>query len=220
MVEKVEAAEIQDAVEISEGAVRSLGRGRQRHAFQFLKAFIRNPGSVGAIVPSAPELARAMVQGLHVYPGESLLELGPGTGAFTHQIYNMLPDSAGYLGIEREEGFVTLLEQKFPDLQFVAASAEDATLLHATAGLGPVRVIISSLPFATLITSVRENIISNLEQLMAPGCVFRTFQYVHAYPLPSAIRFRRDMEARFGSCHRSPAILQNVPPAYVLTWER
>ncbi len=214
MIEKVEA------VKISQGSVRSSIGSRQRHSLEFLKAFIRNPGSVGAIVPSAPELARAMVRGLNVSAGESVLELGPGTGAFTAEIRNMLPDKHSYLGIEREAGFVELLKEKFPELQFVIASAEDASLLHATSGLGPVRVIISSLPFATLLASVRDNIIGSLEQLMAPGCVFRTFQYVHAYPLPSAIRFRRDMEARFGPCHRSQAILPNVPPAYVLTWEK
>ncbi len=214
MIDKVEA------VKITEESVRSSIGSRHRHSLEFLKAFIRNPGSVGAIVPSAPELARAMVSGLDVGPGESVLELGPGTGAFTAQIRNMLPDKRCYLGIEREAGFVELLEEKFPDLQFVAASAEDASFLHETSGLGPVSVIISSLPFATLLASVRDNIINSLEELMAPGCVFRTFQYVHAYPLPSAIRFRRDMEAHFGQCHRSQAILPNVPPAYVLTWEK
>ncbi len=189
-----------------------------RHALKFLRAFIKNPGSIGAIVPSAPELARAMVSNLQVGRGESVIELGPGTGSFTVEIRNILTESANYLGIEREAGFVQLLERKFPDMRFVAASAEDAWMIHAREGLGPVKAIVSSLPFATIVTSVRMNIIDNVERLMNPGCVFRTFQYVHAYPLPSAIRFRREMEARFGPCHRSAAVLPNVPPAYVLTW--
>ena len=190
----------------------------RRHALKFLRAFIKNPGSIGAIVPSAPELARAMVSNLHIGLGESIIELGPGTGSFTVEIRNILSESTSYLGIEREAGFVELLEAKFPDLQFVAASAEDAWMIHAREGFGPVKAIISSLPFATIVSSVRINIIDNIERLMTPGCVFRTFQYVHAYPLPSAIRFRREMEARFGPCERSAAVLPNVPPAYVLTW--
>ncbi len=204
-----------------EGEVPTLDQNTQinrRHSFQFLKAFIKSPGSVGAIVPSALELSRAMVRDLGLTPGDTVLELGPGTGAFTVQIRGVLPDLSSYLGIEREAGFVALLENRFPDMRFLAASAEDAFELHQRSGLGPVKAIISSLPFATIPASVRENIIGSVEQLMTTGCVFRTFQYVHAYPLPSAVRFRKAMEVHFGQCQRSQIILPNIPPAFVLSW--
>jgi phospholipid N-methyltransferase len=193
---------------------------QQQDVLHFLKAFIRNPAGIGAIVPSAPELARAMMDGIELGPGETVLELGPGTGAFTTHIREIIPCADDYLGIELETRFVELLELRFPDLQFIGASAAEATSIHQESGLGPVKVIISSLPFASLMGSVRDAIIDNLEQLMNPGCLFRTFQYVHSYPMPSAIRFRRRMEARFGDCHRSRAVLPNLPPAYVLTWQR
>ena len=193
-------------------------KSNRQHFFKFLRAFLRNPGSVGAIVPSAPELARAMVEGLDLHPGDTLLELGPGTGAFTEKIRVILPDGSSYLGIEREQGFVELLQQRFPDLDFVTGSAEDAYQIHHRSGLGEVKAIVSSLPFATLLADVRNNIIEDVEQFMTPDCVFRTFQYVHAFPLPAAVRFRRAMDDRFGPFHRSRAVLPNVPPAYVLTW--
>jgi hypothetical protein len=47
---------------------------------------------------------------------------------------------------------------------------------------------------------------------------FRTFQYVHAYCLPAARRFRRLMAERFSRCARSRPVLWNVPPAFVLTY--
>ncbi|MEM8484338.1 MAG: hypothetical protein AAF564_02260 [Bacteroidota bacterium] len=194
-------------------------KANRQHFFKFLRAFLRNPGSVGAIVPSAPELARAMVAGLDLQAGETLLELGPGTGAFTDKIRLMLPEGAAYLGIERELAFVELLQRRFPDMHFVNGSAEDASEIHQDSGLGEVRAIVSSLPFATLLADVRNNIIEDVEHLMTPQCVFRTFQYVHAFPLPSAVRFRRAMDDRFGPFHRSRAVLPNVPPAYVLTWQ-
>jgi phospholipid N-methyltransferase len=209
MIEKAEAV-----ATVSSKTAQSGGR----HALTFLRAFIKSPGKVGAIVPSAPELARAMMKGLDIGVGESILELGPGTGAFTLEIQNILHDSSSYLGIEREAGFVELLQYKFPEMRIVNASAEDAWMIHRDAGLGPVKVIISSLPFASIVASVRIKIINDIQQLMSPGCVFRTFQYVHAFPLPSAIKFRREMEMRFGPCERSAAVLPNVPPAYVLTW--
>ncbi len=191
----------------------------RQHFFKFLRAFLKNPGSVGAIVPSAPELARAMVAGLALRAGDTVLELGPGTGAFTEKIRAMLPPGAHYLGIEREQAFVELLEAQYPDLRFVNGSAERAFQIHAASGFGDVKVIVSSLPFATLNADVRNNIIADLEQFMTPRCIFRTFQYVHAFPLPAAVRFRNAMEVRFGACTRSRAVLPNVPPAYVLTWQ-
>lgn len=191
----------------------------RQHFIKFLRAFLRNPGSVGAIVPSAPELARAMVAGIDMQSGDTLLELGPGTGSFTEKIRLALPAGASYLGIEREQGFVELLQQRFPDMHFVNGSAEDAFAIHQHSGLGEVKAIVSSLPFATLMADVRNNIIADVEQFMTPHCTFRTFQYVHAFPLPAAVRFRRAMDERFGPFHRSRAILPNVPPAYVLTWQ-
>ncbi|MEZ4703055.1 MAG: methyltransferase domain-containing protein [Rhodothermales bacterium] len=149
-----------------------------------------------------------------------MLELGPGTGAFTRHIHRMLPAGARYLGIECEGRFVTLLRQRYPDFSFVQGMAEDAPRHLEEAGMGQAKLIISSLPFASFASQVRNAIITSIDDLMAPGSVFRTFQYVHAYPLPTAVRFRRSMEERFGACHRSPAILPNVPPAFVLTWVR
>ena len=191
---------------------------QENEALYFIKAFLRSPTKVGAIVPSAPGLARAMMYDLNLDPGDTVIELGPGTGAFTAYIREIIPDATDYLGIEREARFVDLLENRFPDMDFKQASAEEANSLHRESGLGPVKVIISSLPFASLVASVREEIIENVEQLMSPGTIFRTFQYIHAYPLPSAVRFRKMMDSKFGSGHRSGAILPNVPPAYVLTW--
>ena len=191
-----------------------------RATLYFLKAFLRNPTKVGAIVPSAPGLARAMISDLTLNHGETVIELGPGTGAFTAYIRDILPSSHHYIGIEREGQFVDLLEARFPDMCFVNAGAEETSTLYQAAERGEVKVIISSLPFATLVAPVREAIVDNIERMMQPGTIFRTFQYVHAYPLPSAVRFRKMMDARFGGGHRSSPVLPNMPPAYVLTWKR
>jgi phosphatidylethanolamine/phosphatidyl-N-methylethanolamine N-methyltransferase len=184
----------------------------------FVKAFLRNPVSVGSIVPSAAELAEAMMDGVRLSAGDVVIELGPGTGAFTRYIHRMLPAGAHYLGIERESRFVSLLRTRFPEFVFIQGLAEDAPRYVCEAGLGPVKLIISSLPFASLASAIRGAIITGIDDMMTPGCVFRTFQYVHAYPLPTAVRFRRSMEERFGAHLRSPAVLPNVPPAFVLTW--
>ncbi len=187
---------------------------------RFLLAFARHPSKIGALAPSSRTLARAMCVGLEVGDDELLLEFGPGTGPFTDQIRHNIPDPACYLGIERDAGFVGLLQKRHPDLSFVTGSAEHAAEFSRHASEKAVGSIISGLPFAILPASVQDGIIDGIVRLLPAGGMFRTFQYVHAYALPSAVRFRRRMAAILGPCQRSRPVLRNMPPAFVLSWQR
>ena len=189
-------------------------------AAMFFKAWIRHPACIGAVAPSSDALAREMTRDLRPQTGEAILEFGPGTGPFTARILPQLDDPGRYLGIEREPRFITLLQQRFPQMRFALGSAEQAPQLLREAGLERIRAVICGLPFASLPSRVQDGVIDALVQVLAPGSEFRTFQYVHAYGLPTAIRYRRRMAAAFGRHRRSGAVLRNMPPAYVLTWQR
>ncbi len=52
---------------------------------------------MGAVASSSEKLAMAMVKGLKLNPDELIIELGPGTGAFTQQISRIIPEGASYL---------------------------------------------------------------------------------------------------------------------------
>jgi phospholipid N-methyltransferase len=186
----------------------------------FFRAFLRNPTKIGAIAPSSPSLARAMVRDLTLTAGETVVEFGPGTGPFTAEIAGLLPDPRCYLGIERDPDFVATLRVRFPHLTFVEGSAEHAPRYLAGAGRGRVRRVICGLPFASLPPSVQDAIVATLDRLIEPGSEFRTFQYVHAFALPTAIRFRRRMRALFGPFTREATVVRNLPPAHVLSWKR
>ncbi|MCC6680247.1 MAG: SAM-dependent methyltransferase [Phycisphaeraceae bacterium] len=192
----------------------------RQDSIEFVKAFLRHPAKVGAVAPSSPALAQQMVRDLHVQAGQTLIEFGPGTGSFTTAILAALPAGASYLGIELDEKFVALLRRRFTQAEFVHSSAEHAARLHQDRQLPPVRAVLCGLPFASLPPTVQDAVIANLDQLLGIGAEFRTFQYVHAYPLPTAVRFRRRMSQLLGPCRRSAAVLRNLPPAYVLTWKR
>jgi len=170
---------------------------------RFLRAMLRHPAQVGALAPSSPALARAMVSGIDFSDGRGVLELGPGTGPFTKQIHQRLADPSLYLGIERDPSFVRLLRERFPPMPVVEGSADRA---------------LSGLPFASLPPRVQDGVIRCLDQLMQEGTEFRTFQYLHAWSLPTAARFRRLMAERFGPCEVSRPVLRNLPPALVLRW--
>ncbi|MBA2450709.1 MAG: hypothetical protein H0V51_22075, partial [Chloroflexi bacterium] len=56
------------------------GRGR----LAFLREFLRNPHELGSITPSSQHLAGALLDQIDFRTARRIVELGPGTGVFTH----------------------------------------------------------------------------------------------------------------------------------------
>ncbi|MXZ74058.1 MAG: hypothetical protein F4207_00630 [Gemmatimonadetes bacterium] len=197
-----------------------MSRSAQHPFLLFLRVMLKNPLSVCALTPSSRMLAQAMARGLEIKPNESVMELGPGTGALTDQIRHILPDDDGYIGIELEQRFVHLLRDRFPNLRFEQDTVTRAFQVHADTDVPPVKAVICGLSISTMPVPVIDELIANLDQLLGPGSVFRMFQYVHAYCLPSAIRFRRRMAPLFSDYRCESLVVRNLPPAFVLTWTR
>ena len=185
---------------------------------QFLQAFLKNPGTVGSIAPSSPELARRMVAGIRPDENHVVMELGVGTGAITKFLQERVPNDDSYLGIELDRDLVRSLKRNYPDMKIVRGNALDASDIHQRSGLGKIGSIICCLPFVSMPNEVGENILLEIDKFMQQGCTFRTFQYAHGYYFPSAIKLREFMRERYGKQKRSPLIVKNVPPAYTLTW--
>lgn len=186
---------------------------------EFLQAFIKNPLKVGAITPSSPELAREMLKGIEPDENNIILELGVGTGAITKFIEEKVPDEKSYLGVELDGKLVNSLNVRFPNLKILKGNACELEKIHKKSGLGKVSSIICCLPFVSMPNDVGEKILSEIETFMEKGCLLRTFQYAHGFYMPSAIKLREFMRRRYGKSYKSPLIVKNVPPAYVLTWQ-
>jgi len=185
---------------------------------EFLQAFLKNPGKVGSIKPSSPELAQKMIEGITPGNEDAVLELGVGTGAITRFLQEVVPDDKSYLGIELDRDLVRSLRRNFPDMQMMRGNACDAAAIHERSSIGKIGWIICCLPFVSLPNEVGEKIFHEIDKFMQQGCTLRTFQYAHGYYFPSAIKLREFMRMRYGKSKRSPLIVKNVPPAYTLTW--
>ena len=185
---------------------------------EFLQAFLKNPTKVGSIAPSSPELARVMLEGVKPGPDNVVIELGVGTGAITKFLQELVPDERSYLGIELDQGLVRLLAKSFPNLNIVCGNAAEMSEIHESAELGKVSYIISCLPFVSLPGEIRDGVLNEVDKFMQKGCLFRTLQYAHGYYLPSAVKFRKLMQDRYGKAKRSPLVKKNIPPGYSLTW--
>ncbi len=185
---------------------------------QFLQSFIKKPNGVGAIAPSSPDLARKMIQGVKADENNVVLEIGCGTGAITKFLQNVVPNRKSFIGIEIDKDFVERLETELPNLNIVCGDACNATQIIADNQLGKVSYIISGLPFVVLPQVVSDGILDEVDKMMAQGCLFRTFQYLHGYNFPPAKKFREKLNKKYGEVKRSDLVLKNLPPAYTLTW--
>jgi phospholipid N-methyltransferase len=181
----------------------------------FLQSFIREPASVGALSPSSRALAHAMIEGFPLETADTVVELGPGTGAFTGPIRARIGRTTTFLTMELDPFYVRSLKRRFPDLLVYNDSAERMLDYLALHGKKRANYIVSGLPWANLPIDMQTRILDVVLKAVAPDGVFTTFAYFHARWLPKARQFRRSLENRFARVEISPTIWGNLPPAFV-----
>ena len=187
----------------------------EAESLSFLREFIRRPTHIGAIAPSSRWLARRLVPSATLRSADTVVELGPGTGAFTRAIQDTIVPSTTFFALEINQQFATNLRRRFPDLTVHHDSAEKLPKYLAQHGKSEVDCILSGLPWASLSMEVQEGSMTAVAESLRPGGTFATFAYVHAVYLPKARRFRRRLESLFTTVETSPVVWLNLPPAFV-----
>ena len=124
----------------------------------FFYNFVRHPKSTGAVFPSSRRLAKKMIDGAGLETATSVVELGPGTGAFTGAIAERLEDPGIYLGIELREKFAAIVKDKFPQLLVVNDSAEKIVENLGKIDRQKADAIISGLPWAAFDADLQKRI--------------------------------------------------------------
>ena len=186
-----------------------------KESILFFYNFVRHPKSTGAVFPSSRRLAEKMVDGAGLENAASVVELGPGTGAFTGAISERLEDPGVYLGLELREKFAALVKDKFPQLLVVNDSAEKIVENLRKIDRETADAIISGLPWAAFDSQLQKRIMSSVTAALAPGGKFSTFTYLHACRLPAGKRFRALLEDNFSDVQTSKTVWRNLPPAFV-----
>ena len=181
----------------------------------FFYNFVRHPKSTGAVFPSSRRLAKKMIDGAGLETATSVVELGPGTGAFTGAIAERLEDPGIYLGIELREKFAAIVKDKFPQLLVVNDSAEKIVENLREIDRKKAEAIISGLPWAAFDADLQKRIMKSVTAALAPGGTFSTFTYLHARQLPAGKRFRALLDDNFSDVQTSKTVWLNLPPAFV-----
>lgn len=181
----------------------------------FLQEFARGPARVGAVAPSSSRLAERVVAPVPETGQPVVVELGPGTGAFTEVIQRRLAGRGVHLAVEINPRFAERLQERFPAVDVVVADAVDLADLLAARGLPPADVVVSGLPWAVLSAPAQRRLLAALTDSLCLDGAFTTFAYVHSRWTPPGVRLRRLLRDSFEEVVLGRTVWANLPPALV-----
>ncbi|MEM9630351.1 MAG: hypothetical protein AAGA50_03425 [Pseudomonadota bacterium] len=179
----------------------------ERAAF-FLREWASDPLRVAAIAPSSQGLARLITSEINTCD-VPVIELGPGTGVFTHALIAKGVSEKDITLIELNERFATELARTFPSARVLRASAEllSQRSVIDEPGAG---AIISGLGLLSMPNQIVERVLQgSLDNLRQDGRIYQ-FTYGWRCPVPAGLLKKFNLEAvRIGT------VCANLPPASV-----
>lgn len=182
---------------------------------KFFKVFLRAPASTSAIVPSSPWLAERMVEDAGLHHAKVVVELGPGTGAFTQAIQKELSPSAFFMAMEIDAQFAAHLKRKFPQIHIINDSAEHLDQHLKSFGHSAADCVMSSLPWAGFSSEDQHRLLEAVYRALKPGGLMTTYAYNHTAWLSGGRRFRKLLQSTFREVTTSRTEWRNLPPAFV-----
>lgn len=174
----------------------------------FLRHALRQPTTSGALLPSSRHLAVAMTS--QARGAQLLVELGAGTGAVTRALRQYHP-GVPLVAVEAQPHLARHLRERFADLDVRAQWAHEVidALLHAPART----VLVSSLPFRSLPSDVRERTVLSLCRFLSADPLRRLVQFTYQPRPPFELPPTPDGRAL--RWRRVKTIWRNAPPAGV-----
>jgi len=173
----------------------------------FFRQWLRSPKSMGSVAPSSRVLARAVTRAVVWRPGQTVVELGAGTGAISRGLLGAgLPPEALAM-VELDPPLVDYLRTRFPSIRVIKG---DATRLHDLLhdhGIERVGTVISGLPMVNMPLEFQQAIIEqSFAVLDRNGCLL---QYSYSPVVP--------IRAKKLGVHAELVkfVVRNLPPATV-----
>jgi phosphatidylethanolamine/phosphatidyl-N-methylethanolamine N-methyltransferase len=179
----------------------------------FFRAWLKAPLRVASVTPSSTALAHLITR--EIEPGAGpVLELGPGTGAFTAALLRRGVPEHDVTLVELGSVFARLLRDRYPRARMLAIDAsnlkhapEIETHSHAAA--------ISGLPLLSMRHEAVEAILDGVFSALKPGAALYQFTYGYRCPIAPAVMTRLGLGSR-----RVGFVWANLPPATVFRIEK
>jgi phosphatidylethanolamine/phosphatidyl-N-methylethanolamine N-methyltransferase len=194
------------------------GRDSRAGTTLFLKRWLRNPLSMGAVVPSGRLLAEAMARTtLAEMTGRDgpVIELGAGTGEVTKALLAVGIPAHRLALVEREPELAAFLRSHFPGPRIVEGDAARLAPLLDRHGIKSAAAVVSSLPLLSLPAEIVNGIVHSVFEVLPRGAALVQFTYGPSPPVPKTLREGLRLVGA-----RGKRIWRNVPPAVVWTFRR
>jgi len=196
----------------------------------FLREYVRNFRTTGAILPSSRGLARALSRYVDGDRPKWILEVGPGTGAVTQEIIARMGPEDRLDLVELNGCFVRRLRERFETEAAFQAAAPRCRIFHQAVEALPAQptydVIVSGLPLNNFTPQEVSEILRVLRGLLRPGGTLSFFEYIGIRLARSWLARRKERQRLRGITQVLAQILHsheirrdwvwpNVPPAWV-----
>ena len=197
----------------------------------FLKQFVEQFHTTGAVMPSGKSLAAALCRFVGPFPRlNSILEVGPGTGAVTTTLVERMRDEDRLCLIEINQTFVTHLKTAFQERPPLRAKAHCVDVIHGRLedlkDDGRYDLIVSGLPLNNFSVAAVEQILDGFARLLKPGGMLSFFEYIAVRSVKSWVSSKDERErlraiggmldrALDGREIQRDWVWPNVPPAWV-----
>jgi phospholipid N-methyltransferase len=187
------------------------GTTRRGDAATLLRAWLQHPLRTAAIAPSSPTLARLMTR--DITASERVVELGPGTGVFTHALLARGVPPSRVTVIEANPEFADLIRTRYRDVHVVCADA--ATGSWGLTDHTEIDAVISGLPLLSMSTDAVAGVLTKAMSVFAPQGRFYQFTYGPTCPVRMNLLEALNLRAK-----RIGWTARNLPPASVYRIER
>ena len=179
---------------------------------EFLKVWLKNPASVGAVKPTSRIMARHMVDLLPKDSALPVLELGPGTGVITAEILNSGISPQNLVSVEYSSDFYQYMREKYPDISVIHGNAMDLTRTLSDCPHQKFAGIISGIPLLNLPVEDRQLIVFEALKRVEGAGPFIQFSYGLKPPVTS-------IPGKF-TVEKSERIFRNLPPACIWIYRK
>lgn len=196
----------------SHGTRHNGGAARLDSPLRFLGEFVREPLRVGSVWPSSRALSQKVVDCCKFKPGDTVVELGPGSGPFTELLLKRLNRHGRLIAVELNAANAEALRRRFTNCEVVHDTAEN--LADHMNGC-KASCIVSGLAWGNMLPKTQNRIFKAILKSLRPGGQFVAFAYVHAAWFPTSLRFRRRLQQHFARVETTPVVWRNLPPAFV-----
>lgn len=178
---------------------------------EFYKSLLKSPGEISSVVPSSRFLAKKMCQFIQLSKDESVIEVGPGTGAITQAILTKTHSPSQLTLIEKNKTLFRYLRKNFSGPNIIHCGIEE---FEEKKPLTPnkLKYIVSSLPLMSMPEAISKRCVDAMTQLLP----LNAYLIQYTYHL-----FKKDIiQSDTLVIIEKRLTLLNLPPAKVLLYQK